>query len=70
MTTIEYIAAEIRRRREEHGWSIQRLANRADMTWANLASIEAARQTPTIRTLERLAAALSCALSDLMPPAA
>ena len=47
------------------GWSQERLAERADMDRSYIAGIEVGARNPSLKALERLAAALSIQLCEL-----
>jgi HTH-type transcriptional regulator / antitoxin HipB len=63
------LAAAIRARREELGWSQRQLAERAGMTQPGVARFEAGGTTPTLPLLERLASALGLTLTISLEPA-
>jgi ribosome-binding protein aMBF1 (putative translation factor) len=63
------LAAAIRARREELGWSQRQLAERAGMSQPGVARFEAGGTTPTLPLLERLAAALGLTLTVSLAPA-
>lgn len=52
------IARDIIRGRQALGWSQRRLAAAAHIRQATLVSLESGRQTPNVRTVEKLEAAL------------
>lgn len=56
----------IRARREKLGLSQAELAKRAGLSRGYLIRVEAARQDPTLGTLEKLAKALRVKLADLV----
>lgn len=61
-----HLSQQIYFRREAVGWSQEGLAGRAGMTQAQIAQIEAGQMNPTLRTLVKLARALSCGVADLL----
>ena len=56
------IGEEVRRLREERGWSQRELAERMGATQSVIARLEAGGVVPTIATLDRVAAALGVEL--------
>jgi transcriptional regulator with XRE-family HTH domain len=60
------VGREIRRRREEAGHTQRQLAERADLAVAYLSRLENDRVTPTLRTMDRLAAALGVKVAALL----
>jgi transcriptional regulator with XRE-family HTH domain len=60
------IAAEVRRARNERGWSQLELAERASLSLNYVSLIERAEQLPTVRVLLQLAAPLGVTLRDLV----
>lgn len=56
------IGEEVRRLREERGWSQRELAERMGATQSVIARLEAGGVEPTIATLDRVAAALKVEL--------
>ena len=51
--------------RDAKGWSQERLAEHADLDRSYIAGIEVGARNPSLKALERLAAALSVHLADL-----
>jgi HTH-type transcriptional regulator / antitoxin HipB len=68
-TRLRYeLAAAVRLRREELGWSQRQLAERAGMSQPGVTRFEAGGTTPTLPLLERLAQALGLALNVSLGP--
>jgi transcriptional regulator with XRE-family HTH domain len=63
------IGQEIRRLREERGWSQAKLAASADMGVSGVSQIETGTRNPSAVTLAKLAAALGVEVADLFPKA-
>jgi DNA-binding XRE family transcriptional regulator len=51
--------------RRRHGWSQAELAKRAKLRRATVIALEQPHANPTLRTLERIAAALSVPIKQL-----
>jgi transcriptional regulator with XRE-family HTH domain len=60
---------ELKRLREEKGWSQTRLAQESGIDRATINQVEGGRRSPTISTLEVLAAALGVEVADFFPKA-
>lgn len=60
------IVARLRKRREELGLSVNKLAEIAGMNHAGLLRIEDGSRTPMLRTALKLAKALEIRLSDVL----
>jgi DNA-binding XRE family transcriptional regulator len=60
---------ELKRLREEKGWSQTRLAQESGVDRATINQAEGGRRSPTIATLEVLAAALGVEVADFFPKA-
>ena len=60
---------ELRRLREEMGWSQTRLAQESGTDRATINQVEGGRRSPTIATLEALAAAMGVEVADFFPKA-
>jgi DNA-binding XRE family transcriptional regulator len=60
---------ELKRLREEKGWSQTRLAQESGVDRATINQVEGGRRSPTISTLEVLAAALGVEVADFFPKA-
>jgi DNA-binding XRE family transcriptional regulator len=56
----------VKQLREEKGYSIKELAERAEMMRPNLSRLEHGRQEPSLETLERIARALNVPLVDVV----
>lgn len=63
----ELIGANVRKARESKGLTLEALAVRSDIQATAISRLESGKQSPTIRTLHRIATALECAVSDLIP---
>ena len=62
------LAASIRVRRAERGWTQEELAARAQVQRDILSKIESQSRTPTLKVLERVAAALDTSVKGLLSP--
>ena len=60
---------ELKRLREEKGWSQTRLAQESGVDRATINQVEGGRRSPTIATLELLASALGAEVADFFPKA-
>lgn len=60
---------ELKRLREQKGWSQARLAQESGVDRATINQVEGGRRSPTIATLEVLAEALGVEIADLFPKA-
>jgi transcriptional regulator with XRE-family HTH domain len=60
---------ELKRLREEKGWSQTRLAQESGVDRATINQVEGGRRSPTISTLEVLATALDVEVADFFPKA-
>jgi transcriptional regulator with XRE-family HTH domain len=58
---------ELKRLREEKGWSQTRLAQESGVDRATINQVEGGRRSPTIATLELLASALGAEVADFFP---
>ncbi len=56
----------LRRIREQKGYSIMRLAKKADVHWTTVWKAETGRRDPTVATLKKLAKALRLKVADLL----
>jgi len=56
--------------RERRGFSLRQLAERAGVSYVTIARIEADKLSPTVMTLEKLAAALNITVRDMFPATA
>jgi XRE family transcriptional regulator, regulator of sulfur utilization len=59
---IRVIGAAIRRLREQRGWTLERLAGAAGISYQYLSGIETGKENFSIRILEQVAAALGVPL--------
>jgi transcriptional regulator with XRE-family HTH domain len=66
MTPVKRVAMNIKRLREARGFSQQGLADKAKLSREYISRIEAARQDPTVVTLQKIAKALKVKLADLV----
>lgn len=62
------LAANIRRRAAEKGWSVAELADFAGLARGALYRVVNEEASATIDTLAKLAAAIECAPADLLAP--
>lgn len=58
----------LRQWRERRGLSLRELGERTGVSYVTIARIEAGTMSPTVTTLEKLAAALGVSVRDLFPP--
>src|SRR5918997_2368421 len=63
------VGREVKRRREEHGWSQTRLAVEAGMSVSGVSMIESGHRNLTTTTLAKLAKALGVEVGELFPKA-
>jgi transcriptional regulator with XRE-family HTH domain len=63
------VGREIRRLREEKGWSQAKLAGAADMGTSGISQIETGARNPSAVTLAKIAEALEVGVADLFPKA-
>lgn len=63
------VGREIRRLREERGWSQAKLAAGADMAVSGISQIETGVRSPSAATLTKLARAFGVEVADLFPKA-
>src|SRR5215217_5843694 len=63
------IGEEIRRRRQEKGWTGVQLADKAGMAPSAVSQIETGKRSPHSASVIKLAAALKCEVADLYPKA-
>ncbi len=61
------VGREVRRRREERGWSQPKLAVEAGMAVSAVSQIETGKRRPSANSLEKLAGALEVEVRDLFP---
>jgi transcriptional regulator with XRE-family HTH domain len=64
-STSVQLGAAIRKLRASRGWSIEALADRADVHWTSISRIELGEQSPTWETVGRIAAALGLDVGEL-----
>ena len=60
-----FLAQQIFFRRECRAWSQEEFARASGLTQSQVATLEAGQANPTLRTLAKLATALSCAVREL-----
>jgi transcriptional regulator with XRE-family HTH domain len=60
-----FLAQQIFFRRQHRGFSQDELARASGLTQAQVATLEAGQANPTLRTLAKLATALSCTVREL-----
>lgn len=65
---LNYVAVEIRRRREMMGVSQEQLGEISGLHRTYVGAIERAERNITLGTLAKLAEACSCRILDLLPP--
>lgn len=58
----------LRRLREERGYSVRELAQRAGVGFVTVSRIENGRMNPTVATLEKLAKGLGVHITDMFAP--
>ncbi|PKO88100.1 MAG: transcriptional regulator [Betaproteobacteria bacterium HGW-Betaproteobacteria-10] len=58
--------AAVRHFRDQHGWSQELLAEKADLNRSYLGEVERGRATPSLATAAKLAGALELSLSGLL----
>ncbi len=66
---MEDVGREVRRLREERGWSQAKLAAGADMAVSGISQIETGVRSPSAATLTKLARAFGVEVADLFPKA-
>jgi transcriptional regulator with XRE-family HTH domain len=64
-----FLAQQIFFRREGLQWSQEELARASGLTQSQVATLEAGQANPTLRTLAKLATALSCTVGELFADA-
>ena len=57
---------EVRRRRQARGWTLEKLAERAELTAHYLSTVETKKRDVSVSTVEKLAKALGCAPGELL----
>jgi transcriptional regulator with XRE-family HTH domain len=62
---LDIFAANLRRIRQEHGLSQERLAHTADLNMTHVAKIERSEREPGVRTVSKLARTLGVSAADL-----
>lgn len=60
------IGLTVRQLREQHGWSQEALAERADLNRSYVGELERGKAIPSVLTLKKLAGALDLSLTSLM----
>jgi transcriptional regulator with XRE-family HTH domain len=66
MDVRQRLAANMKRLRKERGWSQEALADEAGLDRTYISGIERVLKNPTVTVIERVAAALSCPLGNLL----
>jgi transcriptional regulator with XRE-family HTH domain len=66
MDVRQRLAVNMKRLRKERGWSQEALAGETGLDRTYISGIERVVKNPTITVIERVAAALSCKLGDLL----
>jgi transcriptional regulator with XRE-family HTH domain len=62
---LEVFAANVRRLREERGWTQEELADAADLHLDHVGKIENCRREPKVRTISKLAKSLGVTAGPL-----
>src|SRR5262249_29842692 len=57
--------AEVRRRRNDLGWSQEDLADRADLHRTYVSDVEAGKRNPSLQSMQRLAVALGASIGTV-----
>jgi transcriptional regulator with XRE-family HTH domain len=60
------LGTEVRRRRKARGWTLEVLAEKADLTPHYLSTLETGRRDPSVSTVQQLAKAFGCAAGELL----
>jgi transcriptional regulator with XRE-family HTH domain len=60
------LGTEVRRRRKARGWTLEVLAEKADLTPHYLSTLETGRRDPSVSTVQQLAKAFGCAPGELL----
>ncbi|MGG4143875.1 helix-turn-helix transcriptional regulator [Paenibacillus algorifonticola] len=68
MTNIERIGENVRFYRQKKGLSQEQLALQSEINTSYIGQIERGEKNPTIKTLEKIAAALNITLIDIISP--
>jgi transcriptional regulator with XRE-family HTH domain len=66
MDARQRLAANLKRLRNERGWSQETLADEARLDRTYISGIERVVRNPTVTVMERIAIALKCKLGDLL----
>lgn len=66
MDVRQRLASNLRRRRQEHGWSQEEFADRAGIHRTYVSDLERGSRNPTIIVVERLAVALDVKAGSLI----
>ena len=64
----EHLAAALRAKRREYGWSLDKAALETGVSKAMLGQIERGESSPTVATLWKIATGFHCSLSSLLEP--
>jgi transcriptional regulator with XRE-family HTH domain len=62
----EEFGSRVRRRRQELGWSLEKLGERSGLHWTYIGSVERGRRNPGLINIVRLAAALEIDAGELV----
>jgi transcriptional regulator with XRE-family HTH domain len=62
---LEIFAANLRRLREERGWSQERVAHESDLNPSHVAKIERTEREPGVRAVSKLCKGLGISASEL-----
>jgi transcriptional regulator with XRE-family HTH domain len=62
------VVIRLREWRDERGWSVRELGQRAGVSFVTIVRIETGRMSPTVAMLEKLAKALDIDVRDFFPP--
>lgn len=60
------LATNMKRLRNERGWSQEALADEASLDRTYISGIERVVKNPTVTVMERIAVALKCKMGDLL----
>jgi transcriptional regulator with XRE-family HTH domain len=66
MDARQKLAANVKRLRNERGWSQEALADEASLDRTYISGIERVVRNPTVTVLERIAIALKCKMGDML----
>jgi len=66
MDTQRRLVMNIKRLREQKGWTQEALADKAGLSWGYIARLEIGRHDPSLSTLVKLAKALKVTVGELV----